>query len=217
MALLVPSVGEVRGVSSRDDAQELQVPASCRTVSADYSLASRLRLADTPFGAGDGIYDIGPGLVRLRFSQTADPAVSKVELLAYEMRDHFTVESRILFIRAKVTTRTDTRVTPDSNGVAATGSLRGRELVWASPVRGYRTDGTIDCEGSGCGFSGVPSSGRSALHIGPGPVRFERFVFDSDLDTLRMAEAKVSHTEMPRQTAYVTFSGRRTTRQCLDK
>lgn len=199
-------------------AQELQTSPPCANFVAEYALAARLRLTDTPFGAGDGVYDIGPGLARLRFSRTVDPKASKVELLGYEMRDQFTVESRVLFIRATVTTSTLTRATPDASGAAAVGTLRGKELGWATPVRGYRTDGTIHCEGSGCGLGGAPPSGTSPLHIGPGPVRFDSFVFDSpDLETFRMAWTRVSHTDMPKQTAYVALAGRRTTRECLDK
>lgn len=209
--------GAVAGDVRADFGANVSRADSCGTWTADYALAARLRLTDTPFGAGDGTYDIGPGFLRLRITPGAGSAGSNVELLSYAMQDRFTVESRVLFIHAKVTTRTDTRATPDEHGVAATGTLLGREITWSTPVKGYRTDGTIHCEGSGCGFSGVPPSGTSPLHIGPGPVRFGHVVFDSpDLETLHMDLTRVAHTEMPRQTAFVTFSGRRTARQCLD-
>ena len=195
-------------------AQALQTPA-CDVWTADYALAARLRLADTPFGAGNGVHDVGPGHLRLRFSKTADPEATKVELLAYEMRERFVVASGVLFIHATVTTSTDTRATPDEQGVIATGTLRGRDLVWSTKVRGYRTDGTIHCEGSGCGMSGVPASGTTPLHIPPNAVQFSSIAFDAaDLSTLHMPETKVSHTDMPRQTAFITFSGRKMTSQC---
>ena len=195
-------------------AQQLQKPA-CDGWTSDYALAARLRLDDTPFGAGNGVYDVGPGLVRLRFSKTVDPAALKVEMLGYDMRERFVVESSVLFIHAKVTTRTETHGTADEHGVMAVGTLRGREITWSTPVRGYHSDGTIHCEGSGCGFSGVPPSGTSALHIPAAPVRFSSFVFDSpNLGTLRMAETRVAHTDMPRQTAFITFSGRLQAPQC---
>jgi hypothetical protein len=217
--LVAPLAASAGGAKVGLGANELQATPPCAAWVSDYALAARLRLADTPFGAGDGVYEIGPGHLRLRFTAAADAAGRiKAELLAYEMQDHFTVDSSVLFIHATVVTRTDTRATPDPNGIAATGTLQGRQVVWSTPVSGYRTDGTVDCEGSGCGFSGVPPKGTSPLHIGPGPVQFGRLVFDSPaLDTLSMAETKVSHTEMPRQTAYVTFSGRRMTRQCVEK
>jgi len=195
-------------------AQPLQTPA-CDVWTADYTLAARLRLRDTPFGAGDGVYDTGPGRLELRFSKTAEPSATKVELLEYEMHDRFVVDSSVLFFHARVTTSSETRATPDEHGVIATGTLRGRELVWSTKVSGYRTDGTIDCKGSGCGMSGVPPSGTSPLHIGPNAVEFSPFTFDSStLSTLRMAETKVAHTVMPRQTAFITFSGRQTSNQC---
>lgn len=202
------------GAGAAPVAQPLQTPA-CDVWTADYTLAARLRLADTPFGAGDGVFDTGPGHLQLRFSKTADSSATKVELLKYEMRDRFVVDSSVLFFHAKVTTSSETRATPDQRGVIATGTLRGRELAWSTKVSGYRTDGTIDCKGSGCGMSGVPPSGSSPLHIGPNAVEFSPFKFDSsNLSTLRMAETKVAHTAMPRQTAFITFSGRQTSNQC---
>jgi hypothetical protein len=195
------------------------MPPDCGSWTADYLLAARLRLADTPFGAGDGVFDIGPGRLRIRVTQDGAPATPpKVELLTYEMREHFAVSSSVLFFHVTVTTRTETRVTPDARGVVATGALRGREIVWSTPVRGYRADGTLHCEGSGCGMSGAPPKGTSEFHLAPGPVQFSRFVFGSaSLDTLHMDPTKVAHTEVPQQTAYVTFAGRRTALQCIDK
>ncbi len=212
---LVALVADARPGRAANEAQS----TPCTSWTSDYVLAARLRLTDTPHGAGNGVYDVGPGRVRLRFSRGADPSSpARVELLAYEMQEHFTVESSVLFIHAKVTTRTETRATPDANGVAAVGTLRGQEILWTTPVSGYRTDGTLVCEGGGCGTSGVPPKGTSQLHIGPAPVRFDRFVFDSpSLETFHMAPTWVGHTEMPRQTAEVTFSGRRTTRECAEK
>jgi hypothetical protein len=177
----------------------------------------RLGLKDTPHGAGNGVYDVGPGRLTLRF--TADPsgaAPPRVEMISYETKQHFVVDSHVLFIHAKVETNTKTQATPDARGVIATGTLSGRELDWSTPLRGFRTDGTLQCEGSGCGTSGVPPKGESPFHTGPSPVMFSNFVFDSDnLDTYRMAATKVSHTEMPRQTAKVTFAGRQTSRTCV--
>ena len=200
------------------DANGLQATTQCNTLSVHYALAARLRLEDTPFGAGNGVYDIGPGSLDLRLTRGGPGAPVKVDLLSYAMRDRFTVESNVLFIHAKIETHTETRVAPDERGVAATGTLRGSEVDWSTTVRGYRADGTVHCEGSGCGFSGVPPSGTTPLHIGPGPVKFERLVFGSStFDTVQMDFTRVAHTEMPRQTAFVTFAGRKMTEQCLDK
>lgn len=191
--------------------------ATCSPWTSDYALSARLRLRDTPFGAGDGTYDIGPGRLTLRFyASAAQGAPARVELLSYEMRDRFVVESHVLFFRAKVTTRTETRVTPDAKGTAAIGALTGKELRWTTHVEGYRTDGTLTCEGSACGLPGAPSSGTTPLHIGPGPVDFKPFVFASDTyDTFSMAYSRVSHTDNPKQTAYVTIAGRKMNRKCV--
>ncbi|HVW24233.1 MAG TPA: hypothetical protein VHC69_02630 [Polyangiaceae bacterium] len=195
------------------EGQQLEAPA-CDEWIADFALAARLRLADTPFGAGNGSHDIGPGRLRLRMSKTLDPAAAKVELVAYEMHEQFVIKAAVLFMHATITTVSDTRATPDVNGVIATGMLHGREITWLTPVRGYRTDGTMQCEGSGCGFSGVPSSGTTPLHVAPHPVQFAPFVFDPAFETLQMSESKVAQTEKPKQTAYLALSGRRSTLQC---
>jgi hypothetical protein len=192
-----------------------QGEAPCATWVGDYVLAVRVRLEDTPFGAGNGTYDAGSGKARLRVSPGADG--TKVELLSYETHDQFTIESHVLFIGAKVTNDSVSRATPDANGVAATGALRGTQVVWTTPVNGFRTDGTLDCEGSGCGNSGVPPKGRSTLHIPPTQVSFAPFRFESsDLATFHMAYSKVSHTEMPKQTAFTSIAGRRISRTCSE-
>jgi hypothetical protein len=184
-------------------------PGDCPIETLEYALAARLRLEDTPFGAGDGVYDIGPGKITLRIWKASTPdAAARVELSSYEMRDHFVVSSHVLFLRATVANRTDTRA------AGGRGTLRGRELSWTTPVQDYRADGTIECKGSGCGLPGAPPSGKSQIHIGPGPVRFAPFVFDSpNLDTFRMAFTKVAHTDVPKQTAFVTLAGRKMSRR----
>lgn len=191
-------------------------PAHCPNWVAEYALAARLRLTDTPFGAGDGVYDIGPGRLKIGFSSSPEANTLNARVLAYEMRNSFTVESHVMFIRAKVTTRAESRATPDARGVVATGTLTDQQLTWSLPFHGHRTDGTLFCEGLGCGFPGIPPSGQSPLHIPPSPVKFGRFSFDSpNLLVFRMDYVKVAHTEMPRQTAFVSISGRQTSRECV--
>lgn len=215
-ALHASAADPAPGPNGTVPANPVQTGATCSPWTSEYALSARLRLQDTPFGAGDGTYDIGPGRLVLRFySSPAPGAPARVELLTYEMRDHFVVESHVLFFKAKVTTRTETRVTPDAKGTAAVGALVGKELRWSTRISGYRTDGTLTCEGSGCGLPGAPSSGTSPLHIGPGPVDFKPFVFSSDsFETFTMTFAKVSHTDNPKQTAFVTIAGRKMNRKC---
>jgi hypothetical protein len=59
--LAVPLAASPRGARVSLDANELQATPPCAAWVSDYALAARLRLDDTPFGAGDGVHDIGPG------------------------------------------------------------------------------------------------------------------------------------------------------------
>ena len=97
---------------------------------------------------------------------------------------------------------------------AAEGTLVNQTVRWAGPVRGYRTDGTLTCNGSLCGSFGAPPAGRSELHIGPGPVTFNSFELARDMKTFTMATALVSKTSMPKQTGFVALGGRETKRSC---
>lgn len=194
------------------------VPAQapvCAAWDVEYALAANLHLSDTPMGQGDGIYHIGPGKVVLRFEDHDGQPGGKVTMLSYEMREHFTITSKTLLWSTTVITEADTRGTPDACGAVAEGTLTGASLAWSTPLRGYRTDGTITCDGSLCGMFGAPPPGKSELHIGPGPVDFKPFVFAADMNTLTMADTFVSKTDMPKQTAHVALSGREMRRACL--
>lgn len=189
---------------------------TCPAWQIDYTLAAMLYLSDTPMGAGDGAYNIGPGSMRLRFSDVGGKPGGKAQMLAYQMRDHFTVETHTLFWTTKVVTRAQTRATPDSSGVVARGALASNTLKWASKVRGYRTDGTLTCEGSLCGKFGAPPAGTSELHVGPNDVQFSSLTFSSDLKRLEMPRTFVSKTKMPKQTAHVMLKGRETARRKVE-
>jgi hypothetical protein len=166
-------------------------------------------------GQGDGNYVIGPGRTVLRFDDRDGQPGGKVSMLSYEMREHFTIKSKTLLWNTTVLTEADTRGTPDACGGVADGALTGASVAWSTPIRGYRTDGTITCDGSLCGMFGAPPPGKSELHIGPGPVDFKPFAFVRDMSTFTMANTFVSKTEMPKQTAYVALSGREMKRACL--
>jgi len=92
---------------------------------------------------------------------------------------------------------------------------RRRSARRSLEVRGYRTDGTLECEGSLCGKFGAPPPGKSELHIPPGPVDFKPFEFAPDRATFTMARAQVSKTEMPKQTGFLALAGRETKRTCV--
>ena len=188
---------------------------ACEVWDVGYLLGAKLRLSDTPLGAGNGSYTIGPGEVTLRFDNAGGKYAGNVRMLSYHMRDHFTVKTTTLFVTTRVTTRTDTRATPNRCGSAAEGVLNGDALQWTSKVRGYRTDGTLTCDGSLCGKFGAPPAGTTQLHIGPGAVAFKAFKFNADRTRFTMDYALVSKTETPKQTAHVTLAGRQVSRRCL--
>jgi hypothetical protein len=181
----------------------------------EYALAANLKLTDTPLGEGNGIYPIGPGTVVLRYD--AEPGrPSEVRMLRYTMREYFTIRSRTLVWTTTVITDTHTHATPDACSIAAQGSLDAAHVLrWQTPVRGYRTDGTLTCKGSLCGKFGAPPAGQTPLHIGPGPVPFKPFVFAPDMKTFTMASTHVSKTDMPKQSGEVALAGREVRRACV--
>lgn len=197
------------------DATADDPPAACAAWDVEYNLSARLELDDTPMGEGDGVYPIGPGHVVLRFEDKDGQPGGNVNMLSYAMREHFVIKSKTLFWTTTVTTDSRTRVTPDVCSSAAEGTFADHTLVWKTPVRGYRTDGTLECDGSLCGKFGAPPPGKTELHIGPGPVAFSRFEFAPDRATFTMAKTQVSKTEMPKQTGFVALAGREAKRTCV--
>ena len=151
-------------------------PAPCGAWEVEYTLSEKLRLSDTPMGQGNGAYDVGPGRVVLRFEDQGGQPGGRVEMASYDVRQHFRIDAKTAFWSTHVSTDAHTRGTPDACGVAE-GVLRGSTLAWSSPVRGYRSDGTVTCDGSLCGKFGAPPRGESELHIGPDPVTLAPFQF----------------------------------------
>lgn len=186
----------------------------CGAWEVEYTLSENLRLSDTPMGKGNGTYAVGPGRVVLRFEDVGGRPGGRVEMVSYGMREHFHIDSKAVFWGAHVTTDAETHATPGACGVAE-GVLRGTTLDWSVPVRGYRTDGMIDCDGSLCGRFGAPPAGRSELHIGPDAVMLRPFQFSPDMKTFTMPETLTSKTQMPQQTASAAISGREVRRTCL--
>jgi hypothetical protein len=184
--------------------------APCATAEAEYVLAANLKLSDTPMGMGDGTHTIGPGKAVLRFGERG-----AVEMLSYTMRDVFTVRVTTVFWTTEVTTSATSRATPDACGVVADGTLVGNRIRWRTPMREYRTDGTLSCRGSFCGSFGAPPRGESPLHVGPEPQPLSDWVFSSDMTTFTMARTQGARTEMPKQSSAVAVSGRLTKRVCV--
>lgn len=190
-------------------------PSSCDAVELEYALSANLELSDTPLGQGDGVYPVGPGRAVIRFEARDGHLVGPAKMLVYEMREHFAISAKTLFWRTTVTTDAVSRATPDRCGVTSEGTLVGHSLRWTTPMNGYRTDGTLTCDGSLCGRYGAPAPGRSPLHIGPGQVAFNPFDFSPDMQTFNMPRTYAERTDMPKQTAHIAVSGRQQRRSCV--
>lgn len=182
----------------------------CAVSSADYTLTGTLELTDTPHGLGNGSYAIGPGKAVLRFEKG-----NAVKMLAYSMHESLRVERKTIAWKTLVTTTSDSRAAPDACGVVAEGHLAGRRVVWDTPLRAYRTDGTIQCGGAFCGDFGVPARGVTALHVGPAPQKLSDFVFSPDMRTFTMASTKGPTTTSPKQSSAVAVSGTLASRACV--
>ena len=189
--------------------------ATCAARDVEYVLAANLTLKDTPMGEGDGTYTIGPGKAVLRFA-TPEGDRTGVKMLSYSMREQFIIKSKTLLWTTTVTTDTKTAAIPDACGSASEGTLADHSLRWTTPVSGYHTDGSLTCEGSLCGKFGAPPQGTTALHIPPHPVQFNPFQLSADGKTFTMASTFVTKTDMPKQTGYVTLSGREVKRTCVE-
>jgi hypothetical protein len=131
------------------------------------------------------------------------------------MKEHFKISSKALFWTTTVVTDTHTQATPEGCDGIARGRMGRTTLEWSTPIAGYRTDGTLTCDGSLCGKFGAPPPGTSALHIAPHPVPFHAFEFGRDFKTFTMPSTFVAKTDMPKQTAYLTLAGREVRRTCL--
>jgi hypothetical protein len=203
-SLLVGSSG-----STRHDGEA--AAAECDAWQVEYSVSGNLQLSDTPMGAGNGTYLVGPGRMVLRFERSG-----AAQLVSYEMPERFGIEAKKVFWTTHVNTDAlarATAATPGPCGHAATGAMKGSTLVWSSKLD-FRTDGTLECKGSMCGKFGAPAPGSSPLHIGPSPVMLEPLQFGPDGKTFTMASTFVSKTESPKQTAYLSLSGREARRSC---
>jgi hypothetical protein len=194
---------------------EAQEAEPCDILEIDYVLAARLRLTDTPMGAGDGTFDIGPGAVTLRIANAGGTPGGAVEMTKYSMREYFKINAKSAFWTTHVLTDTHTLVTPDASGVVARGTLSGGLIHWSTPLSGYRAEGFLTCDGSMCGKFGAPPQGKSVFHEPVQTVKFEPWKLTPDAKTISMGQTLVSKTENPKQTAYMALSGREKRRTCV--
>jgi hypothetical protein len=207
------------GVGARDASAEERTGASCDVVDVEYAVSANLRVRGTVMGAGDGDYAIGPGRIVLRFDRRGPlsaGATSSVQMISYEVSEKLLVVSKAVFWTTKVKTDTRTHGTPTTQSAIAEGALKARSLVWSKVAKGFRSDGTLDCDGSMCGKFGAPPAGKSELHLGPSAIQFKPFEFSPDMKTFSMQSTLALKTDVPKQESYVSLAGRETRRVCLE-
>jgi hypothetical protein len=185
----------------------------CATSEVEYTTVARLRIADTKFGAADGVYPLGAGKLRVRFEDSAEGGSKTARLMSYELDNHLAVKASFALWSTTVVTESHTSAATECEG-AARGVVQGGALEWSTSVDGYRSDGTVHCKGNVCGQFGAPPPGSSPLHE-TSTVRLEPFHFDSSGKTFSMGYTRVSHSASPQQTTYVSLSGRETSRVCV--
>jgi hypothetical protein len=188
---------------------------ACDAWDVEYQLAATLLVSDTVMGAGDGVQPIGPGKLVLRMANAGNgPATFGEKILSYELHQSAAFTSKALLWKTKVQTDILMSAPGEACNPAAEGKLQDRTLRWTTPVKGYRGDGTVTCEGTFCGTFGAPPKGTSPMHIPPHAVDFKSFDFAADLKTFTMGYAVVSKSDSPRQTARVSLAGREVRRAC---
>jgi len=189
--------------------------APCNAWEIDYDLAANVQLSDTMMGAGDGVYHIGPGTMKLRFENQNGQPGGAVKMIGYDMKDSFTVDATRILGGTKVSNETRTTVTYNVCGVAAEGTLRDRVVRWSTLVNGMHTDGKVTCEGSFCGRFGAPPRGTSDVHTAAHPVVFKPLELSADLKTFTMGWSVTAKSSTPSQTSRIAIAGRETRRACV--
>ncbi len=183
----------------------------CGIIDVQYSVSANLQITDTTMGAGDGVHQVGPGKIVLRFDNRG--AQPHVKLVAYDMRQTFTVVAKAFMWTTRVTT--DVRMRAPA-GNSAEGTMSARTLRWGGEqAHGVQSDGTITCDGSMCGKFGAPPSGSSAYHTGPVSIELKPFEFGSDMKTFKMPFAVLSKSESPKQKTLISIAGREVRRACV--
>lgn len=178
----------------------------------EYSITGSLRIAETPMAAGDGTFPIGPGTLVLR----VDARPPRVSLMDLQLHERFAIRPTAVMWKATLVTDVTARALPDGAAAVAVGSRTVDGVVqWAAPLKMYRSDGVLTCDGSLCGRLGAPPPGRSELHQASRNVRLQPFRFDRDGQGFRMDFTLVSSAESPRQRTYLALVGRRTRKSCV--
>jgi hypothetical protein len=201
--------------ASLSDSLSQAQPSRCGVWDVEYVLAARMSLSETPFGQGDGVYDVGPGRLVVRFEDRPGSLGKRATVRGFTLRQHLRLESRLLLWTTTLTTDAESRAVSDACGVAGEGELVGSTLRWSRPVPECRTDGTMTCTGPGCGRFGVPPPGRSELHLRSAPLELQPLVFSADGKTFTMAYVPAARSEVPKQASRIALAGRESSRACV--
>jgi hypothetical protein len=210
LGALVPTHLSMTGPAAQP-AAVLEAP--CVAWAITYSLAGTVRIMDTPMGAGDGVYPVGPGSLVLRFDDHEGSPGGRARMVSFELREQFALTPRAVLWYARLETDVAVRATPDESGVAGEGLLTDDMLRWDGPIRGYRADGALTCEGSLCGKFGAPPQGRTPLHVAPTTVLFQPLTFGREASSFQMPFTLVSESQSPRQRTFLAMAGRETARE----
>lgn len=181
----------------------------CSAWDLTYSITASLRVTDTLLGAGDGIHVIGPGTLVLHVEDM------RATLKAFELREYFSMSPKSVLLHATVLTDATMRATPDASGAAGAGTLANDVLWWEGPIKGYRSDGELTCDGSLCGKFGAPPAGKTEMHLPPEPVHFQPWRFSNGGTTFQMAYTLISVSESPKERTYMALAGREASRTCV--
>jgi hypothetical protein len=186
--------------------------SACSVHDVEYSVVANIVVRDTPFGAADGVYSLGSGRLKLRLEEPAGDG--PVRMMSYDVVNHLTVEAKVAMLSTKVVTESRTAAARNACEGTAQGVLHDGVLTWTTNVAGYHSDGTMECSGSMCGKFGSPPKGTSPLHE-VRIIRFKPFTFSPDRATFTMPYTLASKSDSPKQTTYLSLSGRRVKESCV--
>jgi hypothetical protein len=196
-------------------------PASqpqCNRWIVDYETipGTALKLANTPYGAADGTYAIGPGTMQMRYAdQQGAPAPGAADLLGFQLTTKFVVKTTAVGFAMRIATDGTVSLTPDACGVIARGELADDQVTWTELARGYRSTGTAQCSGVLCGKFGSPPSGRSKMSRPIHPVKLRTTQLRNGVSRLSIGFFEVERQAKPSQTVYLRVEARETGRRCV--
>jgi len=210
--VLATAVATLGAISIATSEPAAAAADACPVSDVEYSVVANVYIRDTPFGAGNGVYSLGSGRMKLRIED--EGGRKAVRLMSYDLANRLTVDAKVAMLSTKVVTTSQTSTARDACNGSAQGTLHDGTLTWNTKVAGYHSDGTMECSGSMCGNFGAPPRGTSPFHDAPPALTFSPFTFSPDGSTFTMPYTVVSKSDSPRQTTRLALSGRRVKEEC---